>query len=246
MSRDEAWFLSDVHLRHGDPDYLAQFTEFLAFAATRTKALWLVGDIFEFWSGDRQARSSFFAPLFTEFRRLRDDGLDLRFVRGNRDVLMDSALADAGATDAEVVHLDIASASRAIAMRRAEARGLPPVTRPDPFPQHSLLAARVATHGLTRGWGEDFTRAMFSAQFAQGRDLSTQGVTGVLEGLGLDASAALLAAKAPEVKESLRAASDAAMAHGLFGAPCFTTPDGELFWGDDRLEDALGWAARLG
>ena len=43
MSRDEAWFLSDVHLRHGDPDYLAQFTEFLAFAATRTKALWLVG-----------------------------------------------------------------------------------------------------------------------------------------------------------------------------------------------------------
>ena len=130
--------------------------------------------------------------------------------------------------------------------RRAEARGLPPVTRPDPFPQHSLLAARVATHGLTRGWGEDFTRAMFSAQFAQGRDLSTQGVTGVLEGLGLDAPAALLAAKAPEVKESLRAASDAAMAHGLFGAPCFTTPDGELFWGDDRLEDALGWAARLG
>ena len=129
--------------------------------------------------------------------------------------------------------------------RRAAARGLPPVLRPDPFPQNGLLAARVATFGLGRDWGRAFTRAIFSAEFAQGRGIGEEIVRAVLDGLGLSADATLAAAQGREVKDQLRAAGEEAAAFGIYGAPSFTTADGELFWGDDRLEDALGWAARL-
>lgn len=167
MSRDEAWFLSDVHLRHGDQDYLDQFLEFLEFAATRTKSLWLVGDIFEFWSGDRQARSAFFAPLFAELRRLKDDGLELRFVRGNRDVLMDTALAEAGAETmpesvvlelgGQRVHLSHGDNFSAEDRRSAVSRLLrSPVTRPLSRLVPSIAGGLAAK--LYRGMGHRKTR----------------------------------------------------------------------------------------
>src|SRR5262252_9634001 len=53
--------------------------------------------------------------------------------------------------------------------RQCARMGLPPVLRPDPFPQNSLLAARVALIGLAQTWGEDFCRATFSAEFTDGR-----------------------------------------------------------------------------
>src|SRR6266436_5715321 len=43
-----------------------------------------------------------------------------------------------------------------------------PFRRPDPFPQASLLAARVAMAGLDQGWGENFCRAVFQAEFVDG------------------------------------------------------------------------------
>ena len=129
--------------------------------------------------------------------------------------------------------------------RRAEARGLPPVVQPAVFPQHSLLAARVATHGLTHAWGREFVRRIYAAEFAEGRDIGEVTVRAVLEELGRDPALVLAAALSDENKERLRAAGEEAAAFGIYGAPSFTTPDGELFWGDDRLEDALGWAARL-
>jgi 2-hydroxychromene-2-carboxylate isomerase len=45
-----------------------------------------------------------------------------------------------------------------------------------------------------------------------------------------------------DVKAALRRNTEQAQANGLFGAPSFTTEDGELFWGDDRLDQALRWA----
>ena len=46
------------------------------------------------------------------------------------------------------------------------------------------------------------------------------------------------------IKARLRAQTEEAQRRGLFGAPSFTTADGELFWGNDRLEPALRWASR--
>ena len=70
-------------------------------------------------------------------------------------------------------------------------------------------------------------------------------LAGILSDLGVDAAAALNAAQSEANKLALRAQTEEAQALGLFGAPSFTTADGELFWGNDRLEQALRWAARI-
>jgi 2-hydroxychromene-2-carboxylate isomerase len=122
--------------------------------------------------------------------------------------------------------------------RRATAYGLP-FQRPTQFPRNGLLAARVAQVGTQEGWCADFTRATFSANFAADRDIAGAAVLGeVLTGLGLDADAILARAVAPDTKQALRAVNDEAVRRGVFGAPTFFAA-GDLFWGDDRLEDAL-------
>lgn len=123
--------------------------------------------------------------------------------------------------------------------------GLAPLTRPDPFPQHSVLAARVALVGLEAGWGEAFCRRVFASEFAEGETISaSETLAAILGELGVDPEAALARTQEPEIKEQLRAATTLAGRLGLFGAPSFTTEDAEMFWGNDRLEEALDWAAQ--
>jgi 2-hydroxychromene-2-carboxylate isomerase len=118
-----------------------------------------------------------------------------------------------------------------------------PFRRPDPFPQNSLLAARVALVGLDQAWGEAFCRAIFHAQFADGRRIDDAATVGdMLARLKLDPEPALAAAQSDAIKARLRAQTDEAQRLGVFGAPSFTAADGELFWGNDRLEPALRWA----
>lgn len=129
--------------------------------------------------------------------------------------------------------------------REAEAMGLP-LRRPDLFPQNSLLAARVATAGEAAGWAAAFARAMFRAEFADGRSIAEPDVIrAALAELGLDSEAVIAAAQDEPNKALLRARNEEAVAHGIFGAPSFVTPDGELFWGNDRLERAVAWARDL-
>ncbi|MGA0596396.1 2-hydroxychromene-2-carboxylate isomerase [Enterovirga sp. CN4-39] len=131
--------------------------------------------------------------------------------------------------------------------REAAALGLP-CRRPDPFPQNSLLPARIALLGLRQaGWGPAFTKAVFFAQFGEGRSISDPDIMAtLLLDLALDPRAVIAAAQAEENKALLRAQCDAARALGIFGAPTFITPDGEIFWGNDRLDRALAWATRAG
>jgi 2-hydroxychromene-2-carboxylate isomerase len=120
-----------------------------------------------------------------------------------------------------------------------------PFRRPDPFPQNSLLAARAALVGLAQGWGEDFCRAVFSAEFGEGRRIDDAATIGdILNSLKVDARSVLEAAQSSETKSQLRLQTEQAQQLGIFGAPTFTTADGELFWGNDRLERALVWAKR--
>ena len=118
-----------------------------------------------------------------------------------------------------------------------------PFRRPDPFPQNSLLAARVALVGLAEGWGEDFSVAVYTAQFVEdGRIDEPHTLAEILSFMNVDAQAALEAAQSDDIKLRLRSEVEAAQRLGIFGAPSFTTADGELFWGNDRLEQALAWA----
>jgi 2-hydroxychromene-2-carboxylate isomerase len=118
-----------------------------------------------------------------------------------------------------------------------------PFRRPDPFPQSSLLPARVALIGLGNTWGEAFCRAVFRAEFAEGRRIDDIAVIGgILADLALDPQIVLAAAQADDNKQRLRKETGEAQRLGIFGAPTFITSDAELFWGNDRLERALQWA----
>lgn len=124
--------------------------------------------------------------------------------------------------------------------RRADRYGLP-FNRPATFPQNGLLAARLALTGVSAGWCGDFSRLVYRAQFVNGADISDGAVlAAILRDLGIPDVPAMRAASSDHNKQALRSQTEEAMALGIFGAPSFVA-DGELFWGDDRLEDALAW-----
>ena len=120
-----------------------------------------------------------------------------------------------------------------------------PFGRPSRFPRDSLLPARVACLAAhtAQPWLPDFARAVFRANFAEDREIGEAPVVrSVLDSLGLPGADLVERAQTPENKQLLRERTERAIELGIFGAPSFVA-DGELFWGDDRLEDALAWAA---
>lgn len=126
--------------------------------------------------------------------------------------------------------------------RRAGRAGLT-IMRPEPFPQNSLNAARLAIAGREAGWLPGFTKALFRAEFCEGRNIAEEAVlSAALREAGADPFQALPLVRSEEVKGRLKAETELAKSLGIFGAPTFVTGDGELFWGDDRLEEALSWA----
>lgn len=113
--------------------------------------------------------------------------------------------------------------------------------KPATFPQNGLLAART-TLTLPNAARAAFARCVYRANFVDGRDISDPDtVHACLVSAGLDADTCLQAANESEIKSQLREETQKAADLGIFGAPSMVTPDGELFWGDDRLEDALAW-----
>ncbi len=127
-------------------------------------------------------------------------------------------------------------------MREAAALGLP-CRQPQPFPQNSLAATRIAFHGLDKGWTPAFSKAVYAAEFGEGRDISDAGLLAdILRGLDLDPAQIVREAQGDGNKTRLKAVTEEARSRGIFGAPTFITDDGEMFWGNDRLERALAWA----
>jgi 2-hydroxychromene-2-carboxylate isomerase len=116
----------------------------------------------------------------------------------------------------------------------------------DKFPQNGLNAARLAMIGAEEGWGPAFTREVYLLQFRDGADISNEAVLEkALAAVGQNPDLQISRARDQAVKDALRAQTEDAAAHGIFGAPSFLTEDRELFWGDDRLDQALAWAARV-
>lgn len=132
--------------------------------------------------------------------------------------------------------------------RQAEKYGIP-MSPPTPdfiWPRMTVKPARIAIFGMEEGWGREFTRLVYQAQFVDHADISNVKVLGALvEKAGGNAEHALVSADMDEYKGHLRANTDEAIDRGLFGAPSFTVGD-ELIWGDDRLEDAMEWAIKHG
>ena len=124
--------------------------------------------------------------------------------------------------------------------------GFPVLQKPAVFPGNGLLPARVATLGTNTDWQADFVRGVYTAQFVGGKALAdTETSVGVLDALGVDGAAIVEKTMSDQgVKDALKANTVVAQEVGVFGAPTFTCADDELFWGNDRLDDAVTWAVR--
>jgi 2-hydroxychromene-2-carboxylate isomerase len=118
-----------------------------------------------------------------------------------------------------------------------------PFRHPTTFPRSGLLAARIACIATSQPWCAAFIRRVYRANFAEDRDIATPEVLrDILTDLGQSAPDILTRANADDTKRQLRDQTDRAITLGIFGAPtCVVGP--ELFWGHDRLEDAITWAS---
>ena len=125
--------------------------------------------------------------------------------------------------------------------RRADERGLPKVVYPDGWPveNYSLNPIRAATYAKESGRVVSFTLACFRQVFAAGRDMAdVQNVLIAAAACELHPNAVLKGIETRSVKDKLRTATDRALELGVEGIPTLAVGD-ELFWGDDRLEDAV-------
>jgi 2-hydroxychromene-2-carboxylate isomerase len=117
--------------------------------------------------------------------------------------------------------------------------------RPDPFPQNSLIASRVAL-ALDDALRPAFSRAVYVCEFGGGPSIAERAtIAAILDKMRLDVDAVLERAATAPIKDKLRSETTLAESLGIFGAPNLITADGELFWGNDRLEEGLDRAASL-
>lgn len=126
--------------------------------------------------------------------------------------------------------------------RRAARHGLAPrITAPYPLPG-LVLANQVAVLGAQEGWVEPYARATCRHWFDLGQPAGDEtNLTDSLIEIGQDPSRVLAQAQSESITSALASATAEAMTLGIFGTPSLIV-DGELFWGDDRLDDALDWA----
>lgn len=125
--------------------------------------------------------------------------------------------------------------------RRAIRHGIA-YSRPSTYPVNSLLTARIACVAAEEGWCQAFTEGVFRLHWTRNMLIGTEeNIGAVLAELGKPLDATLARAQSAAGKEALKQQTERAKALGIFGAPSFTVGE-ELFWGDDRLEEAIEWA----
>ena len=125
--------------------------------------------------------------------------------------------------------------------RRAKKLGIA-YRRPEVYPFNSVSIGRIALIASREGWCREFTEAAFRLHWTEGVSMSTpENITKALGIVGQDVQRVQSLASSPQTKDAFKKQADAAIERGIFGAPSFVV-NGELFWGDDRLEDALDCA----
>ena len=128
--------------------------------------------------------------------------------------------------------------------RRASQYGLMPIRWPEGWPNNTLSAMRVAVWAQQLGRTVAFSLAAFRQAFAGGRDLSDMDyVLIAAAACELHPNAVLKAVETQSVKDRLRDVTTEAHERGVRGVPTLAVGD-ELFWGDDRLEEAAATIAR--
>jgi 2-hydroxychromene-2-carboxylate isomerase len=123
--------------------------------------------------------------------------------------------------------------------RQCRKYGLAPWVAPSVFPRLSVLPARLALLGADHSWIGAFSRAVMELNFVKDQEINTpEQLAPILTALDLPATDLLERAQAESNKSRLRQQTEEARQRGIFGAPTFFV-GGEMYWGNDRLEDAF-------
>lgn len=125
--------------------------------------------------------------------------------------------------------------------RRARRYGIPFAEIPNYPNDPDELANRVATVAATEGWCLDFAKAAYAAWFIEDKDPgANSSLNGILNKLQRDASDVIARANGQEIRDRYVSETETARSLGIFGSPTFVCGT-EIFWGDDRFEDAIDW-----
>jgi len=128
--------------------------------------------------------------------------------------------------------------------RRARGYGFE-ASVPAPYPLKEFdLANRIAVLGMQEGWCSNYVQATYRRWFLEWLEPGSEpNVSESLREIGQDSERILELASGKETGEVYSCQTESAQSKGIFGSPSFIV-DRELFWGDDRLEDAVSWALR--
>ena len=126
--------------------------------------------------------------------------------------------------------------------RRAERYGFFAKT-PAPYPLSEFdLANKIAILGLKEGWGIDYVRLTYKRWFQEGKEPATEpNISEICAELKLNKEQVISKANVEEIEKEYLANTDIARKNKVFGSPSFIV-NGEIFWGDDRMEDAITWS----
>ena len=126
--------------------------------------------------------------------------------------------------------------------RRAKSYGFFAKT-PVPYPLSEFdLANQIATLGLEEGWGIDYVRLTYKKWFQEGKEPAIDpSISEVFDELKLNKNEIIAAAKDQIIQNKYLSNTDSARNNKIFGSPTFVV-NSEIFWGDDRMEDAIAWS----
>ena len=128
--------------------------------------------------------------------------------------------------------------------RRAEGYGFFAKT-PVPYPLTEFdLANKLAILGLKEGWGVDYIRLTYKRWFQEGKEPATEpNISEIFKEIKIDKEKAIKDANSSEIDKQYLKNTESARENKVFGSPSFIV-NGEIFWGDDRMEDAITWSKK--
>ena len=128
--------------------------------------------------------------------------------------------------------------------RRAKGYGFFAKT-PVPYPLSEFdMANQIAILGLDKGWGINYIRLTYKKWFQEGKEPAIDpSISEICNELGLDKDEIFSEAKSEIFLNKYKSNTDSARKNKVFGSPSFIV-ENEIFWGDDRMEDAIKWAKK--
>ena len=128
--------------------------------------------------------------------------------------------------------------------RRAEGYGFFAKT-PVPYPLTEFdLANKLAILGLKEGWGVDYVKLTYKRWFQEGKEPATEpNISEIFKELEIDKEKVISNANSSDIENQYLKNTKSARENKVFGSPSFIV-NNEIFWGDDRMEDAITWSKK--